>query len=89
MWNCLFCSIKLIKKIALNKIYQPPKLQVKLEATKNVLSGTLSQSTIEKFIQDELHGIVGYRTSANAKDFKSPIVIVYYNIDFVKDLKGL
>jgi len=70
-------------------IFQPPRLQVKLEPTENVLSAaSVSQSQMKNFIQNELHGIVGHRTSGNAKDFKSPLVIVYFNVDFAKDVKG-
>jgi protein disulfide-isomerase A3 len=51
-------------------------------------AASVSQSQIKNFIQNELHGIAGHRTSGNAKDFKSPLVIVYFNVDFVKDVKG-
>ena len=71
-------------------IYQPPRLQVKLDPIENVLSGaTISQTQMKNFIQNELHGIVGHRTNSNSKDFKTPLVVVYYGIDFVKDSKGL
>ena len=70
-------------------IYQPPRLQVKLEPTENVLSGaSMLQSQIKNFIQNEIHGICGHRTSSNSKDFKNPLVVVYYSVDFVKDVKG-
>ena len=69
-------------------IYQPPRLQVKLEAVENVYSGSASTDKIKSFIQSEVHGICGHRTSGNAKEFKKPLVVVYYNVDFVKDVKG-
>ena len=44
---------------------------------------------MKTFIQNDLHGIVGHRTAGNAKDFKSPLVVVYFALDFVKDVKGI
>lgn len=70
--------------------YQPARLQVKLEETKRVYSGAASSAKIKTFIEENLHGLVGHRTQSNAaNDFKQrPLVIVYYNVDYVKDIKG-
>ena len=69
-------------------IFQPPRLQVKLEPTVNVYSGSESQSKIKSFIEKEIHGLVGHRTSSNSEDFKDPLVVVSFNVDYVKDVKG-
>jgi protein disulfide-isomerase A3 len=69
-------------------IFQPPRLQVKLEPTQAVYSGSVSSNGIKTFVQTELHGIVGHRTSGNAQDFRNPLVVVYYNVDYVRDVKG-
>lgn len=34
------------------------------------------------------HGLVGYRKKDNMEAFKPPYVGVYYNVDYVKNLKG-
>lgn len=34
------------------------------------------------------HGIAGVRTRDNMQDFKTPMVIAYYNVDYVKNPKG-
>lgn len=34
------------------------------------------------------HGLVGHRTKGNAADYSKPTVIVYYNVDYVRDPKG-
>lgn len=34
------------------------------------------------------HGLVGHRTSENAEDFKTPLIVAYYNVDYVKNPKG-
>lgn len=70
-------------------IYQPPRLHVKLEPSEKVYRGPAQVTQIRKFIQDELHGLVGQRTQANMKEFdKRPLIVVYFNCDFVKDIKG-
>lgn len=35
------------------------------------------------------HGLVGHRTTENTEDFKPPLVVAYYNVDYVKNAKGL
>jgi hypothetical protein len=34
------------------------------------------------------HGLVGYRTNSNSGQFKTPLVVVYYDVDYVKNVKG-
>lgn len=34
------------------------------------------------------HGLVGHRTASNAGDYPKPLVVVYYNVDYVRDTKG-
>ena len=34
------------------------------------------------------HGLVGHRTSSNAVDYAKPLIVVYYNVDYVRDTKG-
>jgi len=69
-------------------IFQPPRLQVKLEPTESVYSGSPSSSGIKSFIQTDLHGVAGHRTAGNAQDFRNPLVVVYFNVDYVRDVKG-
>jgi len=34
------------------------------------------------------HGLVGHRTASNIGDYSKPTVVVYYNVDYVRDTKG-
>jgi hypothetical protein len=34
------------------------------------------------------HGLVGHRTNSNSGQFKNPLVVVYYDVDYVKNVKG-
>lgn len=40
------------------------------------------------FVKGNYHGLVGHRTRDNVAEFKSPFVIAYYAVDYVKNPKG-
>jgi len=42
--------------------------------------------SIESFCDS--YGLVGVRTQDSAKDFKQPLVIAYYGVDYKKNAKG-
>lgn len=69
-------------------IYQPPRLQVKLLPNENVYGGAETVKDIKLFVQNEIHGLVGHRTSGNAKDFKLPLVVVNFDVDYIRNPKG-
>lgn len=69
-------------------IYQPARLQVKLLPTENVYTGEATVSGLKSFVESELHGLVGHRTVSNVKRFPGPLVVVNYNVDYVRDVKG-
>jgi hypothetical protein len=43
---------------------------------------------LETFIKENYHGLVGHRQRENTQDFKQPLVIAYYAVDYVKNAKG-
>jgi protein disulfide isomerase family A protein 3 len=47
-----------------------------------------SSGDVDAFVKDNFHGIVGLRTQNNVADFKPPLVVVYYDVDYVKNAKG-
>lgn len=40
------------------------------------------------FVKNNLHGLVGYRTRESAPEFKNPLVVAYYAVDYAKNPKG-
>lgn len=34
------------------------------------------------------HGLVGLRNRENSNDFKNPLIVAYYGVDYVKNAKG-
>ncbi|CAM4969306.1 unnamed protein product [Rotaria socialis] len=67
-------------------IHQPKRLQSKFESTATVVE--VVGDKIKSFIQDKVNGLVGHRIQSNAADFDKPLVVVYYNVDYVRDTKG-
>ncbi|XP_012062004.1 PREDICTED: protein disulfide-isomerase A3 [Atta cephalotes] len=69
-------------------LYRPKILQNKFEDNNIVYKGSDSISDVNEFVTKNYYGIVGVRTRDNAQDFKNPLVIAYYNVDYVKNAKG-
>ena len=70
-------------------LYRPKHLANKFEDSSVMYNGAVDdEDAMASFIADNRHGIVGHRTTDNTKDFKEPIVIGYYNVDYVKDVRG-
>jgi protein disulfide isomerase family A protein 3 len=72
----------------LNKIvvHQPKRLQSKFEDAFTVVQG--AGDKVKSFILEKIHGLVGHRTPSNLHDYSKPTVVVYYNVDYVRDTKG-
>ncbi|XP_015599675.1 protein disulfide-isomerase A3 [Cephus cinctus] len=69
-------------------LYRPKILHNKFEASSVVHKGGDSISEVHDFILNNYFGIVGVRTRDNSADFKNPLVVAYYNVDYVKNPKG-
>jgi len=71
-------------------LVRPKQLQTKMEASQVVYDGSATdKAALEAFINQNYHGLVGHRTTDNAKDFANKAVVVaYYGVDYVKNAKG-
>jgi len=69
-------------------LHRPKHLQSKMEDSEVVFKGKTTKDLMKKWVEDNYHGIVGHRTIDNGKDFKDPIVIAYFDVDYVKNVKG-
>lgn len=47
-----------------------------------------SLAELEEFVTKNYHGLVGHRERQSIADFKAPLVIAYYSIDYAKNPKG-
>lgn len=69
-------------------IFRPKHLHTKLEPSKVVYTGIPEAFTIKKFIDATVHGLVGHMTQDNSDQFKKPLCVVYYGVDYKLNPKG-
>lgn len=69
-------------------LYHPKKFHSKFEPKEVKYSGSADKAEIQDFVKSNYHGLTGHRTHDNHDDFKAPLVIVYYDVDYVKNVKG-
>ncbi len=67
---------------------RPNHLHTKLEPSEVTYEGKVAKSDITDWINSNYHGLVGHRTVDNMKDFVEPVVIAFYSVDYVKNVKG-
>lgn len=68
-------------------LFRPKVLQSKFEDAEVSISET-SASALKSAIQGEALGLCGERTRANGGNFEKPLVVAYFNVDYVKNPKG-
>merc|ERR1712198_36819 len=69
-------------------LFRPKQLHNKFEPASVVFEGAADKVEIDAFVKENFHGLVGHRTQDTAADFKPPVVVAYYNVDYVKNAKG-
>lgn len=47
-----------------------------------------TKDELSTFVKENFHGLCGVRTRDSQADFKNPLVVVYYAVDYVKNPKG-
>ncbi|CAG0879088.1 unnamed protein product [Darwinula stevensoni] len=71
-------------------LFHPKQLHSKFEESKYVFPKDGSME-LEDFIRKFQHGLAGHRTPDTVTDFFDPdipLIVAYYNVDYVKNLKG-
>uniref|UniRef100_A0A1B6CLZ3 Protein disulfide-isomerase n=1 Tax=Clastoptera arizonana TaxID=38151 RepID=A0A1B6CLZ3_9HEMI len=69
-------------------VYRAKHLSNKFEDDFVVYDGAEDQTALLEFINKQSHGLVGHRQRENQQDFKNPLVVAYYGVDYVKNVKG-
>uniref|UniRef100_T1JE30 Protein disulfide-isomerase n=1 Tax=Strigamia maritima TaxID=126957 RepID=T1JE30_STRMM len=70
-------------------LYRAPQMKNKFEDSEVVFKGDeTDREEIEQFITNNYHGLVGHRTGDNMASFLTPLIIAYYKVDYVKNVKG-
>ncbi|KAK3096713.1 hypothetical protein FSP39_002612 [Pinctada imbricata] len=68
-------------------LFQPEKYKSKFEES----SKKCSEKDVEKiktWIGENMLGLCGERTQGNAEKFKRPLIVAFYDVDYVKNVKG-
>ena len=63
-------------------------LQSKFESAEVQFEGKVDKDSLTKWIKENYHGLVGHRTPDNGREFKEPLVVAYFDVDYVKNVKG-
>jgi len=69
-------------------LYRPKHLANKFEPDFVVYDGAFDTSDVEKFITKQYYGLVGVRTQDSASEFRQPVVVSYFGVDYKKNAKG-
>lgn len=67
-------------------LFRPKHLHNKFEDNHVKYDG--EGESMQDFIDSEYHGLVGHRRSDNHNEFKQPLIVAYYGVDYVKNIKG-
>ncbi|GLV37667.1 Endoplasmic reticulum p60 [Carabus blaptoides fortunei] len=69
-------------------LFHPTHLHNKFEDNIITYSGSVDVEDIQQFIKKNYHGLVGHRKTDNHAEFQNPLVVAYYAVDYVKNIKG-
>ncbi|KAJ8923867.1 hypothetical protein NQ315_010449 [Exocentrus adspersus] len=69
-------------------LFRPLHLQNKFEENAVKYEGKPNSADLNDFITENYHGLVGHRKPDNREDFKAPLFVSYYNVDYIKNPKG-
>jgi len=69
-------------------LIRPKNLRSKFEDAELKYDGKMEKEAIVSWVKANYHGICGLKTTDNAKDFKLPLVTAYYDVDYLKNVKG-
>lgn len=68
-------------------LFRAAHLQNKFETNTVKFEGTTKDELVE-FVKASFHGLVGHRQRDNAQEFKNPLIVAYYSVDYIKNIKG-
>lgn len=68
-------------------LFRAPQLKNKFEDSSVVFDGETKEE-LSTFVKANLQGLAGHRTRESLPDFKNPLVVAYYAVDYAKNAKG-
>merc|ERR1739838_1184889 len=67
---------------------RPKRLHSKFEPKTLKFEDAASSFKIKSFVSSNANGLCGERTPSNAEGFKTPLITAFYDVDYVKNVKG-
>jgi len=68
--------------------YQPKKLENKFEPATVAYSGKANWKSLKDWAVEKSVGLVGHMTPDSEKHFQKPLLVVFYDLDFVRNPSG-
>jgi len=69
-------------------LYRPAHLQSKMEENSLKYNDDAVLHKLKSWVNANVHGLCGHRTTSNMEQFNKPLVVAYYDVDYVKNIKG-
>jgi len=70
-------------------IFYPTSMHSKFEDKQKEYDGDANMQSLKSFVTSNVFGLCGHRTQGNAGEFsQKPLVVAYYDVDYVKNPKG-
>jgi len=69
-------------------LFRPKHLISIFEPDQIKYDGDSTKSALETWLKKNQHGLVDHRTRDNTDEFKNPVVVAYYKVDYAKNEKG-
>lgn len=69
-------------------LFRPKHLQNIFEPSQLKYEGKPAKLDLQKWLKENMHGLVDHRTRENSAEFKNPLVVAYYAVDYDKNAKG-
>jgi len=69
-------------------LFRPKRLHSMFEPKLVKCEDAASAFKIKSFVSANANGLCGQRTSANSDQFKKPLITAYFDVDYVKNVKG-
>lgn len=69
-------------------LFRPKRLHSMFEPKLVKFEDAASSFKIKSFVSDNANGLCGQRTASNSDKFKTPLVTAFFDVDYVKNVKG-
>lgn len=68
-------------------LFRAPQLANKFEPDFVKFEGK-GREQLTDFVKENIHGLAGHRTRESSTEFKNPLIVAYYAVDYAKNPKG-